>query len=157
MKTDFKVLALPRSIFEPFFSMSDEELRGHHAAWIEVKESPGCPCRVTLEDAKVGERVLAISFTHLDANSPYRSSGPIFIRENAQQASFDINQLPSMLRHRKLSIRAYDSDAIMLAADVMEGRDLEENLVRYFENPSIEYIDVHNAEPGCFNCRVIRA
>ena len=40
----------------------------------------GFPCRVSLEDAPVGEEVLLLPFTHQDSRSPYRASGPIFVR-----------------------------------------------------------------------------
>jgi hypothetical protein len=157
MNMDFKFLALSEHGFESFFSMSDSELAEHGALWIEVDSSPGYPCRISLEDAKVGERVLAMSFAHHDVKSPYNSSGPIFVRENAKRASLEINQVPVMLRHRQLSIRGYTSDAMMIGADVVDGEQLESHLHRLFQNPSIEYIHVHNAKPGCFNCTVVRA
>ena len=153
----YKFLALSEGQFESFFLMSDSELAEYGASWIEVDSSPGYPCRVTLEDAKVGERVLAISFTHHDVKSPYRSSGPIFVRENAKRAILEVNQVPLMLRHRLLSIRGYNSDAMMIEAEVVEGKELHSHLHKLFLNPLIDYIHVHNAKPGCFNCTVVRA
>lgn len=157
MKNNFKILALSGSLFESYFSMSDRELCEHDALWIDVDENPGYPCRVSLEDAEVGERVLAIPFCHHDVSSPYRSSGPIFVRENARQATLEVNEVPLMLRHRRLSMRAYNGQAIMVAAEVIDGTELEDSIARIFQDPSIEYIDIHNASPGCFNCRVVRA
>jgi len=55
---------------------NNEELKLLDAAWITVDTEPGYPCRVSLSDAKVGERVLAVSFSHYNVNSPYRASGP---------------------------------------------------------------------------------
>lgn len=34
----------------------------------------------SLEDAPVGEPVLLLPFVHQDSRSPYRASGPIFVR-----------------------------------------------------------------------------
>ncbi len=45
----------------------------------------------------------------------------------------------------------------MVAAEVIDGTELEDSIARIFQDPSIEYIDIHNASPGCFNCRVVRA
>lgn len=118
MKADFKILALPGSMFEPFFNMSAKELEENDAVLIEVDSNPGYPCRVTLEDAKVGEKVVALSFAHHNVNSPYRSSGAIFVRENAKQAVTKVNEIPLMLCHRVLPIRAYNAEAMMLAAQV---------------------------------------
>jgi len=45
----------------------------------------------------------------------------------------------------------------MCDAAIFQG---EENLIKgiksFFENPEIEYIQIHNANPGCFNCSVER-
>ena len=51
-----------------------------------VSESPGTPCRVTLADAEVGETVILINHTHLKADTPYRASHAIFVREGQPQA-----------------------------------------------------------------------
>ena len=157
MKIKFKFLALSESLFESFFLMSDSELAENGGMWVEVDSSPGYPCRISLEDANVGERVLAISFTHHAVKSPYKSSGPIFVRENVKQANLELNQVPLMLRHRLLSIRGFNSDAMMIAAEVVEGAQLESHLIKLFQNSNIDYIHVHNAMPGCYNCMVIRA
>ena len=156
MKVNFKVLPLSNFLFESFFSMNDNGLRQNNAAWIDVDANPGYPCRVSLEDARVGERVLAIPFTHHDVKSPYKSSGPIFVRENVEQAVTEINEIPLMLRHRKLSVRGYSSKAMMLVAEVVEGKQLKEHIIRIFQDSAVEYIHIHNAMPGCFNCSVIR-
>jgi len=156
MNIDFKILALPKIMFEPFFSMSEDDLRQRNAVWIEVDAHPGFPCRVSLEDARIGERVLAITFDHHDVGSPYRGSGPIFVRENAGQAILEINEVPLMLRHRMLSLRGYDAEGMMLNADVVEGKELEKHIGKLFQNSAIQYIHVHNAKPGCFDCSVVR-
>ena len=155
MKVNFKVLPLESSLFDSFNSLSGCELQ--NAKWIEVDACPGYPCRVSLEDAKVGERVLSVTFMHHRANTPYQSSGPIFVRENAKHAITEVNEIPHMLRHRLLSIRGYSPEGIMLEAEVTEGAVLEEYITKLFQNSEIEYIHIHNAKPGCFNCSVVRA
>ena len=117
----------------------------------------GYPCRVSLIDAEPGETVLLVSFTHHDVTSSYRASGPIFVRANAQTAKPAINEIPEMLRFRLLSIRAYDEEAMMVGSDVVNGSELEEHISRFFADPRIKYLHLHNARPGCFNCRVERA
>ena len=62
-----------------------------------------------------------------------------------------------MLRHRLLSIRGYDAAAMMVAAEVVTGSDLEDTIQRLFANESVSYLHIHNARPGCYNCRVVRA
>jgi hypothetical protein len=62
-----------------------------------------------------------------------------------------------MLEHRLLSLRAYDPDAMLVGAEVMAGSELEATIRGLFADPSVSYLHVHNARPGCYNCRVIRA
>jgi hypothetical protein len=157
MSANFQVVALPERLFESYQDMTPDQLLQHHAAWVSVDSSPGYPCRVTLEDAAVGEDVLALSFAHHQVSSPYRSAGPIFVRKGAKQAVLEVNDVPLMLRHRSLSIRGYNADALMIVAEVAQGSELEDTIARCFENPAVEYLHIHNAMPGCFNCAVVRA
>jgi hypothetical protein len=107
-------------------------------------------------DAPVGERVILMPFQHHQANSPYQSAGPIFVRESAHTANPEVNEIPPMFHHRLLSVRAYDEAAMMRAARVVEGKVLEETIRDFFSTPSISYLHIHNAAPGCFNCAVER-
>lgn len=120
-------------------------------------KKPGFPCRVSLIDAEPGEQVLLIPFAHHDVLSPYRGTGPIFVRVNAQTAKLKVNEVPEMIRSRLLSIRGYDGDGLMLISDVVNGSELEEHISRFFADPGVEYIHVHNARPGCYNCAIVRA
>lgn len=157
MSTDFRLVPLPVDDFLPLFELSDEQLLERSARWLVADEKPGFPCRVSLADAEVGERVLAIPFVHHDGGSPYRASGPVFVRERARTASPAVNEVPLMFRHRLLSLRAYDSDGMMLGARTIPGTELAQAIVEHFEDPRVEYQHIHNASPGCFDCEVRRA
>jgi len=152
MSTNFKFQPIPRERFEP--ALNDNE---GDAIWVQADLSPGFPCRVSLQDAQVGEKVLALSYCHHDVASPYRASGPIFIRASAETAQPGINEIPEMFLHRELSVRGYDSDAMMIAAAVTPGSSLRQIIQDIFDNPAVEYLHLHNAGPGCFNCAVVRA
>jgi len=110
----------------------------------------------SIGEAYIGENVLAISFAHHLADSPYHSSGPIFVRENAQATSVKTNTVPVMLRHRLLSVRGYDTDSLMIEADTIVGESLETTIQSQFSNDAVKYLHIHNAGPGCFNCSVER-
>ena len=156
MNTDFKIKSLSLDEFEPYFALSDKELSNIDAKRIVVDESPYYPCRVSLKDAKIGESVIALSYCFHDAGSIYKASGPIFIRENANNANLLINEIPTMLLHRLLSVRAYNYDGFMMDADTVEGIDLIMTIKRFFLDSKISYLHIHNAKPGCFNCEVKR-
>lgn len=157
MDVSFRFLALPFEGFSRYFSWSDAELQAIHARRVVVDQTPGFPCRVSLVDAAIGETVLLLPFTHHDVPSPYRASGPIFVRRGGRTASPGVNEVPAMFRHRLLSLRAYDAGALLVGAEVVEGRDLEGAIQRLFADRGVTYLHVHNARPGCFNCRVVRA
>jgi len=153
----FQLMALPSEQFEALFDQSDAELEALAVLRVVVDETPGFPCRVSLADAEVGETVLSLTYTHHDVSSPYRASGPIFIRTKVPTAMPAPGEIPIMFRHRLLSLRAYDTAAMLVDAEVVEGTQLEDAIRRLFASANASYLDIHNAEPGCYDCRVVRA
>ena len=152
----FQISALPREPFTPLFALDDDALAQHGAARYIVDKRPGFPCRVSLEDAEPGERVILVPYEHQPALSPYRASGPIFVREAAQTALPDPDAVPELLRARLLSVRAYDSNHLIVDAEVTDGRELESCVRRFFNRRSVAYAHIHFARPGCYACRVDR-
>lgn len=156
MSTDFRISALPLEAFAPLFSLSEAELAQRGARRCVADAKPGYPCRVSLRDAEPGERLILLPWAHHEVESPYRASGPIYVREAAEQAEPAANEVPECVRSRLLSYRAYDAAAMMLASEVGEGRDLEAIVTRLIADPRVAYLHLHNARPGCYSCRVDR-
>jgi hypothetical protein len=153
----FRPIGLPLSPFEPLFALGDEELAERGMRRVVADGKPGFPCRVTLEDAEPGERLILLPFEHQDAHSPYRASGPIFVREGAREPFDAIDVVPPVLRGRLLSFRGYDDAGCIVEADVVQGDDAEAAIARFFARDDVRYIHVHNAKRGCFACRIERA
>lgn len=156
MSASFRFVALDRASFAPLFALDDAALAARDVRRIVVDEHPGYPCRVSLADAAIGETVLLLAHAHHDAASPYRASGPIFVRDG-EAAAPSIGEIPTFLRHRLLSLRAYDADAMMRAADVVQGDAIEAAIGRLLDDSRVAYLHVHNARPGCYMCHVERA
>jgi len=154
---NFQLIALPAEDFLHLCGRTDDELRQLGARRMIADEKPGYPCRVSLADAEVGETVFLLSHAHHDVASPYRSAGPIFVRAGVATASPAVNEIPLMFRHRLLSVRAYDAEALLVGADAVRGEALEEAIRHLLGDPRASYLHIHNAKPGCFNCRVVRA
>lgn len=152
----FQVSALRRDDFEDLFSLDDDALARRGAKRCVADHKPGFPCRVSLEDAKPGERVILVPYAHQPAASPFQASGPIYVRESARTASMPRGMVPEVLRTRLLSVRAYDASDMMADADVVDGRELESVLARLLDRERIAYLHVHFAKPGCYACRVDR-
>jgi hypothetical protein len=70
---NFRISALPAEPFEHLFGRSEQELAAQAVRRVVADRSPGFPCRVSLQDAVVGEPVLLVNHEHLPEDSPYRS------------------------------------------------------------------------------------
>lgn len=152
----FVLHGLDPALFAPWFALSDAELVARGARRVIADSTPGYPCRVSLADAAVGDELLLVPFEHHATTSPYRASGPIFLRQ-AARAQVTLDRVPDMLARRLVSVRAYDAAGMMEAAEVVDGRELAAQLDRVLERREIAYVHVHLAKPGCFACRVTRA
>jgi hypothetical protein len=118
-------------LFENLFDLDDAGLAARGMRRMQADKPVGFPCRISLEDAPVGEEVLLLPFTHQDSRSPYRASGPIFVRRGRRVAASVTNALPSYLTLRPLSVRAYDAADEMVDADVGYGAAAAPLIVRY--------------------------
>ena len=153
----FQVSGLEYGQFAALFEMNDRQLAERNAVRKIVDANPGFPCRVSLQDAQPGETVILVNYEHLAVASPYRSGHAVYVREKAEQAQPQINEVPEVLRTRLLSLRAYDDQGMMIEADVIPGRDVEALIEHLFANPRTQFIHAHNARPGCFAARIDRA
>lgn len=68
--------------------------------------APGFPCRVSLEEARVGEKLLLLQHMHPPAHSPCRAAGPIYVRRGAVAARLAPGQVPDCVATWLISLRA---------------------------------------------------
>jgi Protein of unknown function (DUF1203) len=156
MSTSFRVTGLSPAPFRNLFALSDDELERRHARRMIADAKPGYPDRVGLRDVEVGEAVILVNYQHLRDDGPYRSSHAIFVAERTQEPFDAIDRIPDVLRVRMLSLRAFDTDGLMLDADLVDGRYVEMLIKRLFADPAVAFIHVHYAKRGCYACRVDR-
>ena len=156
MENNFQITAIKSTQIADFFNMEPQALAKLGAVKMKVDSNPGFPCRVSLKDAAVGEEVILLPFQHHQTTSPYQATGPIFVRKKAATATLKVNEIPSFLNHRFLSLRGYDKHGMMIDAQTTEGRSLETAIARLLSNPAIEYLQIHNASYGCYMCQVNR-
>lgn len=152
----FRATGLALSHFETLFALDDDALARRGMRRMVADAKPGFPCRVSLQDAEPGERLLLLPFVHQSAHSPYRASGPIFVREAAGVPFDRAGVVPPVLRGRLLSLRAYDEAGFMVDAEMVEGDAVEAAIARFFAREDVGYLHVHNARRGCFACRIDR-
>jgi hypothetical protein len=156
---NFRITGLSPTPFRHLYGMSDADLARQGAKRYTAHESPGFPDRIELRDAKVGETLILLNHEHHAVASPYRSSHAIFVLEGAEQTFDRVNEVPGVMRvpHRPLSFRGYDTEHMMVDADVVVATDVEATIARFLANPKIDYVHVHNARQGCYSGRIDRA
>lgn len=151
----FRISALPVSKFAHLFGWSDEELRALGVI-ASMADGPGCPCRVSMRDAKAGERVLLMNHEHQDADTPFRASHAIYVIDGAEEACIQAGETPELMRSRMLSIRAFSRDGMMIDADVVDGKQADEVFARMLADRDVAYLHAHYAKFGCYAGRVDR-
>ena len=153
----FRITGLDPAPFRHLYGLTDDELAAHGARRTIANSKPGFPDRVELRDAEPGEPLLLLNYTHQPADTPYRASHAIFVREGAERAYNAMDEIPEALRLRPISLRAFDGQGEMVDADLVDGRALEGVIERLLDNPKVRYLQAHYAKRGCYAARIERA
>ena len=153
----FRIHALPAETYACLSGLDEAALNARLVRRQVVDKQPGYPCRVSLEDARPGETVYLVHHVHQDAETPFRASHAIYVREGVPAACPAPGEVPQMIRQRIMSLRAFDAAGMMTDADVTPGDAVAERLESLFSDPRTEEIHLHFAKQGCFVARVSRA
>jgi Protein of unknown function (DUF1203). len=153
----FRIQPLSMVPFQPLFAQTDAQLRSRHARRVVADSPDGYPCRVSLINARPGETLLLLPWEHQGNDTPYRASGPVFVRKNAQPADPRKGEIPAMLRGRSLSVRAYGREHLLVDARLCAGTQLEAAIATLFADAGVDYLHVHSSGYGCYLCEVVRA
>jgi hypothetical protein len=156
----FRISGLPVTPFAPLFALGDDALIARGARRC-VAPMPGArmPCRVSLRYTRPGETAILLPYLHQPSErSPYRASGPIFVREAARETFDGVDTLPEVLaQSSSLSLRAYDGEDMIVDADVVAGEAVTPVIARMLAREDVAYLHVHFAPRGCYLARVDRA
>ena len=152
----WRLSGLDPALFAPLFGLSDDALRQRGAVRRTAGAEPLFPCRVSLEDAPAGAELLLLPYEHHPAASPYRASGPIYVRRGAARSDLAAGEVPPYVTRRLMSLRAYDDGAMMVAGSVCDGAAVADALDALFADPAVAYVHLHNAKRGCFSCAANR-
>lgn len=154
--TMFQLAGIGHEQFEPLFELCDADLADQGIVRRIANRDFGFPCRVSLEDAVAGDELLLLHYLHHPVRSPYRASGPVYIRRGQTRRVLDPGRVPDYVTRRVISMRAYDSEHMMRSADVLNGSDIPRALQQLFADTAVSYVHLHNAKQGCFSCHVGR-
>jgi hypothetical protein len=156
MKMSFRITGLPAEHFADLFALSPEALAGRGAVRRRVDQENAFPCRISLTDARPGDEVVLVHYEHHPVASPFRASFAIYVR--AGEETYDaVDRVPEQLRRRLLSVRGFDSEGMLVDAELVDGRELESAIEWLFADDRTSYLHAHFAKPGCYAARIERA
>jgi hypothetical protein len=153
----FQISGLDPTPFRHLYGLSDEALAAHGAKRYVANKKPGFPDRVEVRDAEPGETLVLLNYEHQPADTPYRASHAIFVREGAEQAYRGVDVIPEALKVRPISLRAFNNAGEMVDADLVDGKNLVPLIDRFFANLEVTYLHAHYAKRGCYAARIDRA
>ena len=152
----YSIKGLPRAPFAPLFALGDAELARRGARRIVADADFGFPCRVSLEDAAIGETLILLNHVSHDVAGPYRATHAVLVRERAQQAAPLVDRTPPVFARRTLSLRAFDSSGDLVASRVAGPEEHDRAIRELLSDANVDHIDAHNAGHGCFSARIER-
>jgi hypothetical protein len=152
----FRITGIDPKPFLSLYGLDEAQLDKRGVIRVVASNDTGYPERIELRNARRGEALLLLNHTHQPAQSPYRSSHAIFIREGATEACEVSDEVPEVLRTRTLSLRGFDEREHIASAVLVEGTVLDEAIERMFAMSSVRYAHVHYAAYGCYAARIDR-
>jgi hypothetical protein len=152
----FRITGLDPAPFRSLYGLADEALAALGATRVIADSTPGFPDRVELRDAEPGEALLLLNHVHQPAETPYRASHAIFVREGAEAAFEGRGELPEALRIRPLSLRAFDDRHMMTDAILAPAREAMAAIETLLGRADVAYIQAHYATRGCYAARIDR-
>ena len=152
----YRITGLEPAPFAPLFQLDDAQLEARGMSRMTV-DNPNFPCRITLRDCATGDEVLLLNHVSHDVDGPYRASHAIFVSKSASEAARYVDAIPPALDRRILSLRAFDSEGMMIEAALAQPGEADAVVRKLLENSDTSHVDAHNAIRGCFAARIDRA
>lgn len=152
----YRIEGLKREAYEPWLGLTDAELAARGGRRVTADSTPGFPCRVTLEDAEPGERLILLNHVSHDVAGPFRSAYAIYVREEADRAACYVDETPPVFAARALGLRGFDKEGMLRGALLAMPGEADAKIRALLERPEIETIHAHNAAAGCFSARIVR-
>lgn len=153
----YQITGLKREDFASLFEMDDADLVKQGARRVVATSKPGFPCRVSLQDAELGESLILFNHVSHDVATPYRSSYAIFVRENGEEVETYTDTIPPVFEGRPMAFRGFDAAGMLVGATLALPGQADAKIRELFVSGEIAYIHAHNAAHGCFSARIDRS
>jgi hypothetical protein len=126
-----------------------------HPASIAVATGYG-PCRQCLKKLVVGkdERIL-FTYNAFENLSNLPLPGPVFIHKEECE-SFDEKGFPPELIDLPLLFESYAGESALIKREKVQKESIETQIAGALNESKVNYINIRNAEAGCFIARIER-
>ena len=151
----YRIEGLPRDAYAGLLGLTDAELAERGARRVTADAKPGFPCRVALEDAEPGERLILFNHVSHDVPTPFRTAHAIYVREEPGEPACYVDDTPPVFEGAVLSLRGFDAEG-MLPGRCWPSRAGGREDPALFERPEIAEIHAHSAAAGCFAAKIVR-
>lgn len=152
----YTIEGLAPSRFTRFSIMNDDELAAVNAVRLTADSPTGYPCRVTLEDAAPGDRLILLNHVSHDVPTPFRTAYAIYVREGAARAARYEDEVPAMLDRRTIGLRGFDREGMLRGALLAMPGEADGRIREMLDRPEIDTVHAHNAAHGCFLAAIER-
>lgn len=124
-----------------------------HPAFADVAKGYG-PCRQCLKTFRKGEDMrILFTYNAFENLSNLPLPSPVYIHKNECE-SYAENGFPIELLELPLLFEAYGSESELLRREKMSPENFENQINELFDLAKVHYINVRNAEAGCFVARI---
>ena len=124
-----------------------------HPAFADVAKGYG-PCRVCLKTfIKGAEERILFTYNSFENLSDLPLPSPIYIHKNECEP-FDENTFPPDLVDLPLLFEGYGDEGELVKREIVNKENVENQIAEIFALPNVGYINIRNAEAGCFVARI---
>lgn len=152
----FRITGLSAEPFRRLYGLPEAELSNRGVRRYLADDTTAYSDRIEMRNARPGETVLLLNHVCQPAETPYKACHAIFVREGAEDTYVGVDEVPEIMRAYPQSLRAFDAEGMMVAAEVAMGDEVKPALERLLENPRAAYVHAHNAAQGCYAGRIDR-
>lgn len=151
----YKVIPIPTPIVtevrENLFSPQYKSLK----ADISLANGYG-PCRSCLRVFRQGEdHRIYFTYNSFDGRSALPDPGPVFIHRD-ECGRFDSTGVPSDLLELPVLFEAFGGESRMISREPMQVDRVDAQIEAILTDPNVHFINMRNAEAGCFIATIER-
>lgn len=150
---NYRVLAIPENISSQVRRTLVSPQYKSLAANVSVANGYG-PCRSCLKVFDQGrDRRIYLTYNSFDGLSPLPDPGPIFIHEN-ECSRFAADHFPPDILELPIYLEAFADESRLVERVAMSRESVDAQIAGLFVNDQVRFINLRNAEAGCFIARV---